>query len=114
MMPERARGRTIRCTELERERIAARAASAGMSVSAFVMACALQDDDAAARERAHEPALVLSGEEQRDLVRRVARLEAGLARWESWLPGMALSLDEALAILVRMGGDPADETDRRA
>ena len=83
-----------------------------MSVSAFVMACALQDDDAAARARAHEQALFLSGEEQRDLVRRVARPEAGLARWEAWQPWMALSLDEALGILVRMGGNPADETDR--
>ena len=113
-MPEHARGRTIRCTELECERITARAQSAGMSVSAFVMACALQDDDAAARERVHAHALILSGEEQRHLVRRVTRLEDGLSRWETWLPGMVLSLDEALAILARMGRNPADETDRRA
>ena len=47
MTTELARGRTIRCMEEERARIEARAEAAGMTVSAFVMACALQDDGVA-------------------------------------------------------------------
>ena len=108
MKPDRARGRTLRCTEKERVRIEQRAEAAGMTVSAFVMACALQDDDDAAEARSQEPALVLSEDEQRELVRTVTRLEAGLRRWEALMPGMALSLDEALRVLARAGGGAAD------
>ena len=45
MRPGRARGRTPRCTEEERVRIVQRAEAAGMTVSSFVMARALQDDN---------------------------------------------------------------------
>ena len=109
MTVERARGRTLRCTEAERLRIEQRAAAAGMTVSAFVMACALQDDDLAAEALDREPALVLSGDEQRELLRTVTRLEAGLRHWEDLLPGMALSLDEALRVLARLGAGSAGD-----
>ena len=103
MKPERARGRTLRCTEEERLRIEQRA-----EVSAFVMACALQDDELAAESRSREPALVLSAGEQRELLQMVTRLEARLRHWETWLPGAALSLDEALSVLARTGAGGAD------
>ena len=114
MTPDRARGRTLRCTEAERLRIEQRAAAAGMKVSAFVMACALQDDDLAAEAQRREPALVLSGDEQRELLRTVTRLEAGLRHWEALLPGMALSLDEALRVLARLGAGSAGDAETGA
>ena len=114
MKPERARGRTLRCTEEERLRIEERAEAAGMTVSAFVMACALQNDDLAAEALSQKHALVLSEGEQRELLRLVTRLDAGLRRWEVLLPGMALSMDEALGILVRVGMGRAGEADRGA
>ena len=59
-------------------------------------------------------ALVLSEGEQRELLRLVIRLDAGLRHWEALLPGMALSMDEALGILVRVGIGQAGEADRGA
>ncbi len=106
---ELARGRTIRCTEEERARIEARAEAARMSVSAFVMACALQDDGVAAAAASRGQSLVLSADEQRDLVRAAARIEAGVRRWDGLLPGMEVSASEALATLVRLGMEPAGD-----
>ena len=77
-------------------------------MSAFVMACALQDDELAAESRSPEHVLTLSAGEQRELLRMVTRLEAGLRHWEAWLPGAALSLDEALGVLARAGAGSAD------
>ena len=114
MTADRARGRTLRCTEQERLRIEQRAVAAGMSVSAFVVACALQNDAVAAEARAREHTLILSGDEQRELVRTAARLDAWLGQWEAFLPGMALSLDEALAVLVQLGARQADDAERGA
>ena len=114
MKADRARGRTLRCTEEERLRIEQRAEAAGMSVSAFVMACALQDDDVVAEARPHEHALVLSGDEQRELLQTVIQLDTRLRHWEALLPGLALSLDEALTVLTRVGAGQAGEADRDA
>ena len=109
MTTELARGRTIRCTEAERASIEARADAAGMSVSAFVVACALQDDGVAAEAVSRGHQLVLSAEEQRDLVRAATRIEAGVRPWGALLPGMDMSVGEALETLVRLGMEPAGE-----
>ena len=90
-------------------RIERRAEAAGMTVSAFVMACAFQDDEAAAAARPVGHPLVLSGDEQRALLETVVRLEAGWPRWDAPLPGVGLSLDEALRVLARVSGGPDGE-----
>ncbi len=82
-----------------------------MTVSAFVLACALQDDDLAAETLSQEHTLVLSAGEQRELLRTVTRVDAGLRHWEALLPGMGLSLGEALSVLARAGARLADEED---
>lgn len=61
----------LRCTPLERARIRERAAEYGMSVSAFLVACALNVDEA----DADEPRLALSDAEERLLFDRVAELD---------------------------------------
>ena len=56
--------RTLRCSRAERAEIRERAAALGMSVSGYLVACALHED--AGGPRRDEPRLVLS-----DVVRHV-------------------------------------------
>ena len=104
MKPGHAWGRTLRCTVEERLRIERRAEAAGMTVSAFVMASAFQDDEAAAAARPVGHPLVLSVDEQQVLLETVTRLEAGWPRRDAPLPEVGLSLEEGLRVLARMSG----------
>ena len=61
--------RTLRCTRAERAEIRERAAALGMSVSGYLVACALHED--AGGPRRDEPRLVLSEEQQLTLYQRV-------------------------------------------
>ena len=90
--------RALNCTPLERSRIRERAEAAGMPVSRFVVACALQDEVEA------EPRLALSAEEQRLLYDRVAELDRVRRALHEALPGTGVSLFGALAVLHRALG----------
>ena len=68
----RAKARNIYCTPEERAAIAQLATQAGMSKSAYMVACALPEED---EEEAAGCSLVLSEADQRALAESVARLE---------------------------------------
>ena len=65
--------RTLRCSRAERTEIRERAAALGMSVSGYLVACALHED--AGGPRRDEPRLVLSEEQQRTLYERVEEMD---------------------------------------
>ena len=67
----KARARNIYCTPQERAAIAQLARQAGMTTSAYMVACALPDDEEAVKGRA----LVLTEADQRALRECVGRLE---------------------------------------
>ena len=79
--------------------IARRAKEAGMSFSRFMIACALYGADADDGEE--DPRLVLSEDEQRQLLERVALLNRCNEALLSRLPGTEISALGALAFLVR-------------
>ncbi|MDE0275587.1 MAG: hypothetical protein OYH76_06810 [Defluviicoccus sp.] len=91
----------LRCTPLERARIRERAAGHGMSVSAFLVACALNVEDAGA----DEPRLALTDAEERLLFDRVAELDRLRRMLFERLPGSDVSVFGALAFIERALGD---------
>ena len=70
-----------------------------MPVSHFLVACALHEDAGAPSHE--EPRLTLSGEEQRTLYDRVARMDAVHRALHEALPGTNLSLFGAIAFIQR-------------
>ena len=91
--------RTLRCTRAEKAAIRERAAALGMSVSGYVVACALHED-AGGPER-EKPLLVLSEQEQRTLYDRVAELDRVRRALHERLPGTGMSLFGAIALIER-------------
>ena len=89
--------RTLRCTRAERAEIRERAATLGMPVSGFLVACALHEE--AGGPRRDEPRLVLSEKEQRTLYDRVAEMDRVGQMLFDELPGTGLSLFGAIAFL---------------
>ena len=72
--------------------ISERAKEAGMTISSFIVACALEDED--------DMRLALSEEEQRDLLNRVNRILLTLDDLMAPLPGTDVTAREAMAFLV--------------
>lgn len=72
--------------------ISMRAKEAGMTISRFIVACALEDED--------DMRLALSEEEQRDLLNRVNRILLTLDDLMAPLPGTDVTAREAMAFLV--------------
>ena len=95
---EIARVRSIYCSPENRALIARRAKEAGMSFSRFMVVCALHGADDDGEEG---PRLVLSEDEQRQLLERVALLNRCNEALLSRLPGTEISALGALAFLVR-------------
>ncbi len=95
----------VSCTDSEWRAIKSRADEAGMSLSQFVVGCALADDEAVTP-------LVLTEEEQRRLYSRVNRLLLACLDLTAPLPGTAVTLREAVEFLWRAGGAP-DPTSMR-
>lgn len=89
--------RTLRCSRVERAEIRDRAAALGMSVSGYLIACALHED--AGGPRRDTPRLVLSEEQQRTLYRRVEEMERVRRALGESLPGTDLSLFGAIAFI---------------
>ena len=96
----KARQRTLYCTPVEKATIQAAAAKLGDPVSRFVIASGLRNAAALGDGPAGE-ALVLSGEEQRSLVEGVERLTALDAALREPLPGIGVTVLEALAFVHR-------------
>ena len=92
--------RALYCAPAERALIRERAAAAGMTVSRFVVACALRGEE-------EEPRLALSADEQRLLYDRVADLDRVRQALQEELPGTGVSLFGAIALLhgAREPGD---------
>ncbi len=95
---KQAKSRCLYPTPAQWSRIQARAKAAGMKVSPFLVACALKRD---AGGRAGEP-LVLTTDEQRELVDRVVRLDLFSRTMLASLPGMDMAVFEAVALLGRL------------
>ena len=89
----------VRCTRAERAAIRERAEALGMTVSGFLVACALHEDAGGARRDVSR--LVLSAEEQRTLYGRVENMERLRHLLYEALPGTRLSLFGAIAFLQR-------------
>ena len=77
--------RTLRCSRAERAEIRERAAALGMSVSGYLVACALHED--AGGPRRDEPRLVLSEEQQLTLYQRVEEMDRVRRALGESLPG---------------------------
>ena len=110
----RARRRSVYCTPAEWAEIAERAGEADMSISGFLIACALAEDE----EEAPDTRLALTEEEQRTQFDRIAHIDRWAREMYERMPGSDLSMFQALDFLCRAGiaererGGPAPETPR--
>jgi hypothetical protein len=91
--------RTLRCSPAERAEIRDRAAALDMSVSGYLVACALHED--AGGPGRTEPRLVLSEEQQRTLYARVEELDRVRRALGESLSGTDLSVFGAIAFMQR-------------
>ena len=91
--------RTLRCSRAERAEIRDRAAALGMSVSGYLVACALHED--AGGPRRDQPRLVLSEEQQMTLYRRVEEVDRVRRALVDSLSGTDLSVFGAIAFMQR-------------
>ncbi len=82
---------SVSCRPSDWEAIRQRAEEAGMSISRFIVACALEDED--------DMRLVISETEQRDLLNRVNRILLVLEDLAAPLPGSDVTAMEALSFL---------------
>ena len=83
--------------------ISTRSKEAGMTISRFVVSCALEDED--------DMRLALSEADQRDLLSRVNRILLTLDDLMALLPGAEVTAREAMAFLVL---EAEERTRRRA
>ncbi len=96
----RSRRRSIYCDPVDWADIVDRARSVGMNTSAFVIACALQDDE----PEWPDTVLALTAEEQRLLFDRIALLDRCSRALHEPIPGTGMSVFGALAVLGRIHG----------
>ena len=94
----RARRRSMYCTPAEWAGIAERADDAGMSISGFLIACALAEDE----EEMPETLLALTEEEQRTQYDRIARIDRWARAMYERMPGADVSMVDAIAVLDRV------------
>lgn len=96
----RARRRSMYCTPAEWAEIAERAEAAGMTISGFLIACALAED----AEEMPDTLLALTEEEQRTQFDRIARIDRWAGAMYGRMPGSELSVFQALDVLCRAAG----------
>ena len=89
--------RTLRCSRAQSAEIRERAAALGMSVSGYLVACALHEE--AGGPRLDAPRLALSEEHQRTLYRRVEEMDRVRRALHEGLPGTGLTLFGAVAFI---------------
>ena len=97
----RARRRSMYCTPAEWAEIAERAEEAGMSISGFLIACALAEDE----EEAPDTLLALTEEEQRTQYDRIAQIDRWARAMYEPMPGVGVSVFQVLAFLNRATAD---------
>ena len=86
------------CTPAEWAEIAERAAEADMSISGFLIACALAEDE----EEAPDTLLALTEEEQRTQYDRIAHIDRWAGTMYERMPGADVSMVDAIALLHRI------------
>ena len=96
----RSRRRSIYCDPVDWADIVERARSVNMNTSAFVIACALQEEEP---ERP-DTVLALTAEEQRLLFDRIEMLDQCSRGLHETIPGLGMSMFGALAVLCRIHG----------
>ena len=89
------------CPPGEWEAIRERADAAGMKISPFVVACALDDGEDSS------PQLVLTGEEQRDLYHRTNLLLLAVQDLLAPFPGTVVTPRQAMEFLYRSAKGPS-------
>ena len=89
---KRSQQYSVSATPSDWATISARAREAGMTISRFVVSCALEDED--------DMRLALSEADQRDLLSRVNRILLTLDDLTAPLPGAEVAAREAMAFLV--------------
>ncbi len=89
---KRSQQYSVSATPSDWATISARAREAGMTISRFVVSCALEDED--------DMRLALSEADQRDLLSRVNRILLTLDDLTAPLPGVEVTAREAMAFLV--------------
>ena len=96
-----ARQRSVYCTALDWERIRALAEAAGVSVSRYLVECALEDEEPAdvEAEGLFVYPLALSEHEQRTLYERIEALERFSLLMETKVPGTEVTVFEAIGLL---------------
>ena len=88
---------SVSCRQSDWEAIRERAKDAGMTISRFIVACALEDED--------DMRLALSETDQRDLLNRVNRTLLILEDLMAPLPGSEVTAMEALSFLYSTARD---------
>ncbi|MDE2792262.1 MAG: hypothetical protein OXI81_17835 [Paracoccaceae bacterium] len=101
----RSRRCRLYCDPVDWADITDRARTAGMNTSAFVVACALQDDPP---DPPADTVLALTAEEQRTLHDRIELLDRCSWALHEPLPELGMSMFGALAFLCRIHGDGED------
>lgn len=99
-MKKRSRQYCVTCPPGEWEAIRKRADAAGMKISRFVVACALDDEE-------DSPQLVLTGEEQRDLYHRTNLLLLAVQDLLAPFPGTGVTPRQAMEFLYRSAREPS-------
>ena len=94
----RSRRRSIYCDPVDWARIGERAADAGMTVSAFIMACGLQE----AAAECSGTNLHLTEDEQRGLYHMMERQDRYSRAMLEPIPDIGMSGLEALVVLERL------------
>ncbi len=102
MIGDRARQHNYYCTARQQAIIARRAKKAGMSRSAFMVACALHDEPAGVE-------LMPAPEEQKALLEHLPATADVVTRLMTPVPDLDMSVLDALELLCRM---KTPETDR--
>ncbi len=101
MTGDRARQRTCYCTAKQLAIITRRAKKAGMSRSAFMVACALHDEPAVAE-------LMPAPEEQKALIEHLPATADVVTRLMAPVPDLGMSVIDALEFLTRLKTPEAD------
>lgn len=101
MTGDRARQRSYYCTAKQQAIIARRAKAAGMTRSAFMVACALHDEPASAE-------LLATASERKALLDQLQATGKVVTRLSAQLPDLGMSVIDALELLCRL---KAPETD---
>ena len=101
MTGDRARQRSYYCTPKQQAIIARRAKAAGMTRSAFMVACALHDEPAGTE-------LLATASERKALLDQLQTSGEAVTRLTAPLPDLGMSVIDALELLCRL---EAPETD---